>query len=217
MPDNAPDSRPTMLPPDPSERASQVVSITPAQPRTTAQTVPVVVQVLDRIGEIVGVIALAVICIAGKLSGEATAGAIVLLLIGQTGVRSRGSAALASAASVGAIGSVILLALPLVQGLARARGLAVVTLVVLAAGVAGCPSVIREPPLAAPPPGCTQGATICHAGGPWVCGAGGEWSQADRACDRLGSVCCVARSPYGGTRAACVPETACVATDGGAP
>ena len=82
--------------------------------------------------------------------------------------------------------------------------------------LSGCPSVIREPALASPPHGCAQGTTLCNAGGPWVCGPGGEWSQADRRCDRLGAVCCLAPSPYGAPRYACVPAASCV-VDGGAP
>ena len=84
------------------------------------------------------------------------------------------------------------------------------------AALAACPQVIREPALASPPRGCTQGLTLCYGNGPWVCGPGGEWSQADRRCDRLASVCCLAPSPFGGVRHACVPAASCV-VDGGAP
>lgn len=89
--------------------------------------------------------------------------------------------------------------------------------VLLALGLLGCPRVIREPSPEPPRDGCTQGATCCHAGHPWVCGPDGRWSRADRRCDRLGAVCCTAPSPYdSGLRHACVPAAACVeSTDGG--
>lgn len=91
-------------------------------------------------------------------------------------------------------------------------------LMILCLALAACPRVIREPALASPPRGCTQGATLCNAGGPWVCGPDGEWSQADRRCDRLGAVCCLAASPYGAPRHACVPAALCIeAPAGGAP
>jgi len=101
---------------------------------------------------------------------------------------------------------------------------AIVAAVVLpiVSSVAGCgPRVIREPAPAAPPAGCVQGATTCHAGAPWRCGPGGVWSQADRVCSRIAAdggapVCCAARAPFGdGVVHACVPTAACAA-DGGA-
>lgn len=89
-------------------------------------------------------------------------------------------------------------------------------LFVLALALAACPKVTREPSPEPPRDGCTQGATLCHEGHPWVCGPDGRWSQADRRCDRLGAVCCLAASPYdSGLRHACVPAPACAAEDGG--
>lgn len=91
-----------------------------------------------------------------------------------------------------------------------------VALGVLFVLLAGCPKVTREPSPEPPRDGCAQGATLCHAGHPWVCGPDGRWSQADRRCDRLNAVCCLAPSPYdSGLRHACVPASACVAADGG--
>lgn len=94
----------------------------------------------------------------------------------------------------------------------------------LAASVAlGCPSVIRDPHVEPPPPGCEPGATSCHGGAPWRCGPGGVWSRANRVCSRLDvgdaapAVCCPAPSPLRPGRAghACVPAALC--DDGGAP
>ena len=84
------------------------------------------------------------------------------------------------------------------------------------AGARTAPPDVRLPPHVT----CTQGATVCYQGHPWVCDPSGEYSQADRRCDRLGVVCCLARSPYdAGLRHACVPASACVETaadvDGG--
>lgn len=87
---------------------------------------------------------------------------------------------------------------------------------VLVVLLAACPKVTREPSPEPPRDGCAQGATTCHEGHPYVCGPGGRWSQADRRCDRLNAVCCLAPSPYGtGPRHACVPAAACVTADGG--
>lgn len=108
-------------------------------------------------------------------------------------------------------------------GRARRLRAALYALGLLAVGVpliAGCPKVIREPRPDPPRVTCTQGATVCYQGHPWVCDPSGEYSPADRRCDRLGAVCCLARSPYdAGLRHACVPAAACVETatdvDGG--
>lgn len=97
-----------------------------------------------------------------------------------------------------------------------ARGHVCFALSLLFVLLAACPKVHHEPTVPEPPPGCTQGDTTCHEGAPWVCGPEGRWSLADRRCDPLGARCCVAPSPYGGVRHACVPMAACVAVDGGA-
>lgn len=85
------------------------------------------------------------------------------------------------------------------------------SLLVCLFALAACPQVIREAPLTPPSYTATPRATTCHAGAPWVQGPEG-WSQADRVCANLNGrpVCCRARSPYGGTRHACVPQAACL-------
>lgn len=102
---------------------------------------------------------------------------------------------------------------PTGAGPVRPRVHAPLCLALLALLVA-CPKVHREPTLPEPPPGCEQGRTLCHAGAPWVCGPGGHWSAADRRCAPLGARCCLAESPYGGLRHACVPDGACVDDEG---
>jgi len=93
---------------------------------------------------------------------------------------------------------------------------ATAALLLMAAALPGCPSVIHEPAVAPPPGACVRGATACHLGTPFRCGPDG-WSQADRRCGGLGTdaaqvVCCTTPSALrpGATVAACVPPSACV-------
>jgi hypothetical protein len=97
-------------------------------------------------------------------------------------------------------------------GPVRPRVIAFVCLLLVA--LVACPQVHREPTLPPPPPGCEQGRSVCHQGAPWVCGPGGQWSVADRRCDPIGARCCLAESPFGGLRHACVPAALCVDGDG---
>jgi len=86
----------------------------------------------------------------------------------------------------------------------------------LLVALTGCPQVIREPAVPAPPPGCDGGASVCNRGAPFVCGPGGQWSQADRACAGLGDAgtlrCCATPSALrpGVLVHACVPSNLCV-------
>ena len=80
------------------------------------------------------------------------------------------------------------------------------------AGARTAPPDVRLPPHVT----CTQGATVCYQGHPWVCDPSGEYSQADRRCDRLGAadasvVCCPSPSALRPSALvhACVPPTAC--------
>lgn len=91
-------------------------------------------------------------------------------------------------------------------------------LLLVALALAACPSVIREPAVPPPAPGCAAGATACHDGAPFRCGPEGQWSQADRACGRLTSdagavVCCATPSALrpGALVHACVPTNLCTA------
>ena len=57
---------------EPTQRGVRVQASTPAPvTRSVPGTPPVAVQLIDRLGDIVGVIALSALCYAGKLSGEA--------------------------------------------------------------------------------------------------------------------------------------------------
>lgn len=105
---------------------------------------PVAVLVLDRVGEIVGALALAYLAHDGRLGGEVAGGMICALLGVQTGLRNawgRSSSASSSPPtlpppSVGAIGLVLLAALAHLRHVAVA---AVVALAVLAQGCATSP------------------------------------------------------------------------------
>ena len=99
---------------------------------------------------------------------------------------------------------------------ASARMCLVLPLVLVA--LAACPQVIRDPAPTPPREGCSQGASTCYGGVPWVCGTDGQWSPADRRCDLLGARCCLAESTYHRRVHACVPTAVCLdeTTDGGA-
>lgn len=111
---------------------------------------PLAVQVLDQLGDIVGVIALTVLCMYGRLSGLEAGGLILSLLGVQTGVRKivgakGGGGSLPPAAGVGAV-TLLLLALfgghsGTHAGFARVRTMRLVALAAVlafAAAVVGC-------------------------------------------------------------------------------
>jgi CheY-like chemotaxis protein len=113
--------------------------LAPAPPPPPARPgVPVSVQLVDRLGDIVGVIALAYLCAAGKLPGELTLVGIGGILGVGTGLRHVGQRALGATATaatgLGVVGLLVLHAGPPVGQLAhlaaRARGLAVLCLTV---------------------------------------------------------------------------------------
>jgi len=111
---------------------------TPPPPPPARPGVPVSVQLVDRLGDIVGVIALAYLCAAGKLPGELTLVGIGGILGVGTGLRHVGQRALGATATaatgLGVVGLLLLYAGPPVGQLAhltaRARGLAVLCLTV---------------------------------------------------------------------------------------
>lgn len=126
----APDAR-VETPAAPSPRAAQ-----------RAPAIPTSVMMLDRVGEIVGIVAVTVICLAGKLDGMAAVLVIGAILGVQSGIRTAGSrAAAAAGAGLGAVGLAVLYAPHVVEQLvtlaARARGVAVLALAALAFGTQG--------------------------------------------------------------------------------
>lgn len=116
----------------------ELAPATPPPPPPARPGVPVSVQLVDRLGDIVGVIALAYLCAAGKLPGELTLVGIGGILGVGTGLRHVGQRALGGAATaatgLGVVGLLLLYAGPPVGHLAhlaaRARGLAVLCLTV---------------------------------------------------------------------------------------
>lgn len=73
-------------------------------------------------------------------------------------------------------------------------------------------AVLAGCPLPAPD-GCTPGDTRCSREGiPQRCSSTQRWWQEPTAqsCSTFGAVCCPARSPYGNTVHACVPQRACL-------
>lgn len=92
--------------PQPIEPAPQP----PAKPAST----PVAVQIVDQLGDMVGVIAIALLCYAGKVSGEVAIITICALLGVQSGVRRIGAAK--TTAGLGALGILVMGAISLGAG-----------------------------------------------------------------------------------------------------
>ena len=90
--------------PSPSQRGVRVQASTPA-PATRGA--PVAVQVIDRLGDIVGVIALAALCYAGKLSGELALVGIGAILGVSTGLRSIGGRSVGAATAAVALAALL--------------------------------------------------------------------------------------------------------------
>lgn len=147
----SPDPRPSIvpdLPPAPATIAPREAPL-PAPPPAAQLTpsgrplsAPTVVQVLDRIGDMLGCIILGLLCNAGKIGGTETLIAIGAILGVGTGLRQIGARA-GAGAGVGVVGLLLLGAArwlaPAAAGaeLARASGLFGL-LAVLALGVSGC-------------------------------------------------------------------------------
>jgi len=121
-----------------ADLAPDVPAPAPPPPELAPRGVPVSVQLVDRLGDIVGVVALAYLCAAGKLPGELTLVGIGGILGVGTGLRHVGQRALGGAATaatgLGIVGLLLLHLGPpagqLAHLAARARGLAVLCLTV---------------------------------------------------------------------------------------
>lgn len=112
----------------------------PISPVAVLERIPVAVQLLDRLGEIVGVVCITVICLHGRLSGEFSAGAIAILLGVQTGLRAKGQAAAAAAASIGAIGVFLMMFVPVAHAFTRTSLFTLFAFVLVASLGFGCAS-----------------------------------------------------------------------------
>ena len=145
MPDTVPDAsgaRPTMTPPPPLELPR--VSTRPTSP-------PPLVQAIDRLGDIVGVVVIYLLAHEGRIGGVEAVVAIGAILGVGTGLRHVVSSRLTGAAAgLGLVGLGVWHAWPVAEQLAltvaRARGLAVLCLALAAATIAGCSgALVRDP------------------------------------------------------------------------
>lgn len=94
--------------PEPTQRGVRVQVSTPAPAtRGASSSAPVAVQVIDRLGDIVGVIALAALCHGGKLSGELALVGIGAILGVSTGLRSIGGRSVGAATAAVALATLL--------------------------------------------------------------------------------------------------------------
>lgn len=231
-PERTPEPSPPSEPVMPDSTKSPTAAPPVARPRTpTAPAPSVAVQMLDKLGEIVAVLAFTWLAHEGKLSGElAAGGALVALGVqsiprGIQAARAGGGAMGASGTHLGVIGLALLSALSLrapqsdgstpsgrhVAASAASIGpLSVLALLsLLGALFAGCPATRPFPRVDAPIGACTPGETACHLGAPWRCGPNG-WVQADRPCEAP-ALCCRGRSAVRDvTLHACLAPAACL-------
>ena len=191
-----PDPRPSLvpdLPPAPAAvvpRAEEPLPAPPAAPApATAQftpsgrplSVPVVVQAIDRLGDIVGVIAVAHLCALGKIGGVEACIVIGAILGVGTGLRQAG-ARVGAAPGLSVVG---LLLLGLGRWLAPAAGAAelarvsgvfgLVAVLALSACGHARDALMAVTPGVPPASGCTTGNHRCNGAVPEVCSETGRW------------------------------------------
>lgn len=184
------DPRPTIVPDAsdaPAPIAPRAEAPLPAPPPAAQLTpsgrplnVPVVVQAIDRLGDIVGVIVIGLLCHGGKIGGELALLGIGGILGVGTGLRQVGARA-GTATGLSVLG---LLLLGLGRWLAPAAGAAELArvsgvfglLVALVLGAAGCPKL---PPVS----GCAPLSQRCEGDRPQVCSPSRRWhTVGDEAC-----------------------------------
>lgn len=202
-----PDPRPSLvpdLPPAPAAVAPREAPL-PAPPAAPAVAtspsgrplnVPVAVQFVDRIGDIVGVIVIGHLCALGKLGGVEAAIVIGAILGVGTGLRQAG-ARVGAAPGLSVVG---LLLLGLGRWLAPAAGAAELArvsgvfglLAVLVLGAAGCPKL---PPVS----GCAPLAQRCDGDRPQVCSPTQRWHYVgDEPCGATAGQSCAVRNGVAG-------------------
>lgn len=190
MPDMQPTAPPAVAPqlPAPPPAAQLTPSGRPAN-------VPVVVQAIDRLGDIVGVIAVAHLCALGKIGGIEACIVIGAILGVGTGLRQAG-ARVGAAPGLSVLG---LLLLGLGRWLAPAAGAAELArvsgvfglLAVLVLGT-GCPKL---PPVS----GCEPLAQRCEGDRPQVCSPSRRWhTVGDEACGATAGQSCQVRAGVAG-------------------
>lgn len=188
-------------------------------PHARTLQAPTAVQVLDRLGEIIGIICLTVVCLAGRLDGMALLFGVAGILGVQTGIRTAGSRGAAAATSVGAVGLVILHAGPALEHLAllvgRARGLAVLALTVTLGVFVACGPVRAAFMAATPgvPPlsrGVDAGTQRCNGAVPEACVTSGDgvrcWPSLQRDARGRQRACLAGCAVDDAGFAVCLPE-----------
>lgn len=93
--------------PEPTQRGVRVQASTPAPVTRGASSAPVAVQIIDRLGDIVGVIALTALCYGGRLSGELALVGIGAILGVSTGLRSIGGRSVGAATAAVALAALL--------------------------------------------------------------------------------------------------------------
>lgn len=175
--------RDTIAPSASSESAA--LPAPPATPRSSRPPpVPASVLMLDRISEIVGIIAVTYLCAGGKVPGELALIAIGAILGVQSGIRqigSRGAAAMTgTGASLGIVGLLFWQAMPLLEhiavGLGRIKGVAVLTVVALFVACGPARSALMAVTPGVPPvsQGVDAGLNRCEGNVPVVCSTSGR-------------------------------------------
>jgi CheY-like chemotaxis protein len=164
--------------PEPTQRGR--VTQTPAAPDTSKASpapAPVAVQLLDKLGDMVAMIAVTYLCAAGKLSGELAAAVVAGIAGVGTGLRAIGGRNVGAASAAVALAALITAAPAAVHAMPSNRTArphhaalpgALAALALLLLSLAGCATMPDAP-----------GATLGKVRGWWnaVCGAGDQALQ----------------------------------------
>lgn len=195
--------------PSPSVPSAPTPSTPPGPPKSTLR------QVLEAVVDLAAIAVAGGLAWVGKVDGN-VALVVVSLLAGVrvsdlVSAKSTGGSGPAGPGAGGIAGGVLWLLGHLAPRAQHAAGL---TVLGLSLALAGCPIP--------PPDGCPVRATRCSSSGvPQACTLGKYWSspRPETPC-AAGSVCCLARSPYGREVHSCVPASDCLpespAVDAGA-
>ena len=163
--------------PEPTQRGARVTQApTAPAPDASKPSGPVAVQLLDKLGDMVAMVAVTYLCAAGKLSGELAAAVVAGIAGVGTGLRAIGGRNVGAASAAVALAALITAAPAAVHAMPSNRTTrphaalpgALAALALLLLTLAGCASMPDAP-----------GATIGRVRGWWnaVCGAGDQALQ----------------------------------------
>lgn len=195
------DTRPVTLPavaplatvrdPPDAPRVQTVPATPAARSRRSTQSsasVPASVQVLDKLGELAGILVIGALCLLGRVDGMVAVGAILAIVGVNAGLRKVGDRVAGPGQGLGVIGLLVAAAsgygAQLLQG---ARVALPALLGVLSALLLICLGACR--PNLPPVSGCEPNATSCRDGRPAVCSPSQRWHVPERACASVGAVC----------------------------